>query len=537
MMLVLGILLVIFLFGMSIFVHELGHFLAAKYFGFKIEAFSIGFGKSIWSKTVDGVEYKIGFLPFGGYVKLPQLYANLLEGGPSEYKDLPDVSPWAKIVVALAGGFFNILFAFLLGVIIWIVGIALTPMERDATIGWVAKDSAAAAAGIVPGDVITHVQGKGESKPTPVANYYEFFEETALHKEVAITFLPTNGSSRTVTFPTEKQWEYGINGVWDIRGRSIVRVGDRFPPDSKMEAAGIQPEDEIIKVNGQKLMGWSAFTNIVPENEDTEMTLTVLRGYGDETKELEFKVTPERKWVMNNEGKILVDEDTGEAQSRVYAGMMLHTIGKDYRGPRAHPTPWSQVATAGGKVTRVLKALTTPRTAKQAAGAISGPLGIFAVLYEMKEDIMLALALTLLINVNLAIINLLPFPVLDGGHILFAGYRLIVGREMSPKLLMPLLNVFVILLLMLFVFVTFRDYNRWFGGGSESDPKWKTAKELGIDLSQPVPKPPPAKRPTAATSTSDSQAVNPNPAPVPAEPKTPPLTPPVSPAPAPPSPP
>src|SRR5678810_1337734 len=130
---------VLLLFNLLIFVHELGHFLAARWRGLKIDRFAIWFGKPIWKKKIGGVEYALGTLPFGGYVALPQMATmEAIEGkGESSGQPLPPISPLDKIIVAFAGPLFSFLLACTFAVIVWIVGRPVTDVDKTTTIGWV----------------------------------------------------------------------------------------------------------------------------------------------------------------------------------------------------------------------------------------------------------------------------------------------------------------------------------------------------------------------------------------------------------------
>src|SRR5213593_2374082 len=128
---------VLVLFNILIFVHELGHFLAARWRGLKVDRFAIWFGKPIWKKEINGVEYALGWIPAGGYVSLPQMATmEMIEGKAAEdAKSLPNASPLDKIIVAFAGPLFSFLLAILFAVLVWQVG---KPGNIDApTLGWV----------------------------------------------------------------------------------------------------------------------------------------------------------------------------------------------------------------------------------------------------------------------------------------------------------------------------------------------------------------------------------------------------------------
>ena len=143
---------VILLFNILIIVHELGHFLAAKWCGLKIEKFAIWFGKPLWSKKIDGVDYILGSIPGGGYVALPQMAPmEALEGKiETPREELPPASPWQKIIVAFAGPLFSFGLALLFACIVWVVGKPVAYTESTTIIGMVQPNYPAEKAGIRP---------------------------------------------------------------------------------------------------------------------------------------------------------------------------------------------------------------------------------------------------------------------------------------------------------------------------------------------------------------------------------------------------
>src|SRR6185503_16773371 len=136
---------VLLIFNLLIFVHELGHFLAARWRGLKVDRFAIWFGKPIWKKKINGVEYALGSIPAGGYVSLPQMATmEAIEGkGESSGKPLPPISPLDKIIVAFAGPLFSLLLALAFGVIVWMVGRPVSDDDNSTVVGWVAPDGPA----------------------------------------------------------------------------------------------------------------------------------------------------------------------------------------------------------------------------------------------------------------------------------------------------------------------------------------------------------------------------------------------------------
>src|SRR6184192_4286252 len=153
---------VLALFNLLIVVHEVGHFLAARWRGLYIEKFGIWFGKPLWKKTINGVQYSLGSLPFGGFVALPQLAPmDIIEGKADvDRARLPKISALDKIIVAIAGPLFSLLLALCFAVIVWAVGHPVSEADSTTVIGYVAPDSPARKAGLEPGDKILSVDGK-----------------------------------------------------------------------------------------------------------------------------------------------------------------------------------------------------------------------------------------------------------------------------------------------------------------------------------------------------------------------------------------
>src|SRR5947207_2232383 len=157
---------VLLLFNLLIFVHELGHFLAARWRGLKIERFAIWFGKPLWKKKINGVEYVLGTIPAGGYVSLPHMVTmETIEcKADNSGQPLPPISALDKIIVAFAGPLFSFLLALAFAIVVMVVGRPVSESEKTTVIGYVMKGGPAEEAGLRPGDRILAVDGKPVSK-------------------------------------------------------------------------------------------------------------------------------------------------------------------------------------------------------------------------------------------------------------------------------------------------------------------------------------------------------------------------------------
>ena len=158
---VLVVIEALFALNLLIFVHELGHFLAARWRGMKVERFAIWFGKPIWSKKIGGVEYALGWIPAGGYVSLPQMATMEAIEGKTENSatQLPSAPPLDKIIVAIAGPLFSFLLAVVFALIVWQVGRPVPQGGDKPVLGWVVPEGPAWKAGLRPGDTIVAIDG------------------------------------------------------------------------------------------------------------------------------------------------------------------------------------------------------------------------------------------------------------------------------------------------------------------------------------------------------------------------------------------
>lgn len=453
------VLAMIFLFGITIFVHEFGHFIVARKCGLVVETFSIGMGPALWKKEIGGITYKIGAFPIGGYVSLPQLDPEGMEtmqgDNENDREKLPDISPWKKIAVAVAGPLFNIILGLILGIIIYFLPTKIAD-EAGVFIAKVDKESAAYSEGLRDGDQIKAVNG------TPVNNWYEAKVEAMLKmKENHLTdltvFSPDEGKRvLTIKVNDPKTEPDLIKGATPAQPCKIEKV----QPNSPAERAGIKANDIILGINGTTITKVEDFIDIVKENEGNELPIKLLR----DGKTITLQVTPEK---MDSVPRIGIIFNQSIALPWTLDG-----------------NPIKQVTSDASSIFRFLKALTTPSEAKQAAEGAGGPVSIFKLLYHsIMMGAIFALGLTRFININLAIFNLLPIPVLDGGHICFSLWEGITRRKVPAKVVSILVQIFAVILILLMGLLTFRDvggmrlFNR---GEKEKTEQVEPAKEKEI---------------------------------------------------------
>lgn len=444
-------LIVLLLFGVVIFAHELGHFLAARWFGMVVESFSLGFGPAIWKKKLRGTIYKIGIFPIGGYVELPQMdptggaysaakpsSAKTAGEAPAEKPApprpaLPPVAPWKKIVVSLSGAGGNFVLAVIIAWIVFFVGKPSTPGERSAVIGFVETNSAAYLQGLRPGDEILAVNG------VAVRNWSEVIQECARFEEVAFTIRMPE-SPKLITVPTEKN-ALGFRVVEGLREVSLCKVLSVEAGGSAAQS-GVRPEDVIKKFNDVPVLSVEHLIALVSARAGLPTALEVERG----AQKLLLTVTP------------LWDEKLARAR----IGIRFDPMAVDY-DQIVHIPPGVQLKNHATLILRAVRSLLTPREARSTAEGLGGPpMIIYMIMDAVRKGLMIALCFLCFLNVDLAIINLLPIPVLDGGHILFALWELLTRRAVPPRLVVWLHQFFFALLIAAIVLLSGRDFQRLF---------------------------------------------------------------------------
>lgn len=447
------VLVLIALFGLAVFVHEFGHFMAARWCGLVVEVFSLGFGPAIWKKKVNGTTYKIGWIPVGGYVALPQLDPSgmsAIQGGTTDEKktdtaseeaeekpvDYPPIALWKKIVVSVAGPLGNVVLAVVLA---WIIFFSPTEKEIEkgsTVVGYVFTNSPAYKLGMRPGDTITAVNGR------LVASWAEYMTEchlAAASDMVTLTFLSQSGE-HTMSLATERVKDSSLKIVPGVERFTLCVIAD-VHQDSPAGIAGLQPGDIVNLFNGSPVFSDDHFRALVAANPLKELNLTVERS----GKPVEIKVTP----LYNHTrvpGRALIGTDLSPD---------LKAGGVPWM---EHKEPWDQLKGDAKAIRRILSALGSREQAGQAAGALGGPVLIFLTLWTaIKTSLLNAVGFIRFLCVNLAILNLLPLPVLDGGHIVFALWEMVTRRKPHPKVVGIMVNTFACLLIAAFLFLTFRD--------------------------------------------------------------------------------
>lgn len=456
------IILVILFFNLMIFVHELGHFLAGKWRGAYIDRFQIWFGKPIWQKEIGGVKWGLGWIPAGGFVSLPQMEdMEKIEGSAEVPEGLKPLKALDKIIIAAAGPLFSLLLAYVFAVIVWGVGKPATA-EINTTIGYIMPGSPAAEAGLLPGDKITAIDGQAVTKW--MGNMEGVTELVAMSEHEKITFdivrTAADGTEQKMTIlsgykvPETSFWQRSAMRKVGIMPAAPATIG-KVIANSPAAKAGLQPGQTIVALNGSRIFTPYALTKLSEKGQ--EMTLT-LQSRDGTISEVNICPTVPANW----QGK--------EGAAPILGVSWAGTV-KDIE--LEHPSPQAQVNQSLKWMGDTLDKLFAPGS-NIGVQHLSGPVGIGSYIYKMMDagngmGWRLVLWFAVVLNVNLAVLNMLPLPVVDGGHVVLGFVEMIRRKPINSKILDSIFMGFIMLLMGFFVFVTLMDIGDLFGGEKEPE--------------------------------------------------------------------
>jgi regulator of sigma E protease len=442
---------VVLIFNLIIGVHELGHFLAARWRGLKIERFAIWFGKPIWKKKINGVEYALGTIPFGGYVSLPQMATmEAIEGKTDEkVEQLPPVSSLDKIIVAFAGPLFSFMLALSFAAIVWQVGKPTTEADNTTQIGWVDPDGPAGRAGLRAGDTVIEVDGYPVHHFSPTsADSVKWRIVTSTGTNIAIKFLRDGKENLAYVVPTNVPTKWyerkSLRQVFMNYAEKTV-VGD-LASNSPADAAGLKSGDEIIALDGQTI--YSPLAVYAAEDASTNrpevpVAFTIKRGDQQFDKPI-LAVKP-----------VQPTNATPSFGITAWQGDTNVTL--------VHPNPWDQVQASAGQIFSTFSALFARKGdigVQQLGGAVM-ILRVYSNLFDDEDGWRRVLWFSVILNVNLALLNLLPLPVLDGGHIMLSLIEAVRRRPVSGRLLERIQTGFAALLITFMIYIAFFDAGDW----------------------------------------------------------------------------
>jgi len=418
--------------GIMVLVHEWGHFIVAKSFGVRVETFSIGFGTRLWGFKRGDTDYRISALPLGGYVKMAG--DNPLEerkGDPDEFLSKPR---WQRVLIALAGPAMNILLSIVLVAGIYMRGSKQPAfLDRPMVLVGVLQDSAAQKAGLMPGDRIVSVNGV--KNPTWDRAQLELMSTLPGH--MLSVAVDRNGQQLSLSVPAAPSVEEVFGYPQDHLVVSAVS------PGTPAERSGLMAGDVILQVNGISLANGAEFPPIVDKSQSQPLDLKVQRG--DRT--LDVQLTPQQVGTANGVSHwqigVLRTGDLVDRRLSVGASI-VESVGMNVL--MARQISYVVVELFRGNIS--LKQL-------------EGPLGIARESGRAaKQGMAELISLMAMIGVNLAVLNLLPIPPLDGGHILMLFIEGTIRRDLSVRVKERFVTVSMVFLLLVFAIVMYNDVQR-----------------------------------------------------------------------------
>jgi len=420
--------------GLSILIvlHELGHFLAARAFGIKVEKFYLFFdawGVKLFKFNYKGCEYGIGWLPLGGYVKIAGMIdesmdTEQLKGEPQpwEFRSKP---AWQRLIVMLGGIIVNVI----LGIFIfWMLTFRFgeTYIDNERMVNGVVPGVIGKELGLEAGDRIMEINGK------KVVRFSDVLGSEVLMGNANLT-VERNGRNENIHVPADflnKVADYSRNEFVTERVLAMSIAG--VEPGSVAESAGLMAGDSIVRIGDVPIRFWDELRGAMVEYAGEEVALGLIRG-GQDTS---LMVPIPEEWVLG----FYVNRDMTIPHVTVKYGF-LESL------PIGAAKAWGTVADNAKGIGKIFKGDV------RADKALSGPIGI-AQLFGDQIDWIRFWTLVGLLSMVLALMNLLPIPVLDGGHVVFLLIEMIQGKPLSDKFLetAQMIGFFILVALMIFVF-------------------------------------------------------------------------------------
>lgn len=414
--------------GVLVIVHEWGHFQMARWCGVRVETFSIGFGPQLYATERGGTVYRVAAIPLGGYVKMAG------DEPDSEERNAPDAfysQPlYKRAAIVLAGPVMNLILAFALAPLIYLVGVPEPVyLDEPATIGWVTE--AAPATVFEPGDRILAIDGR------PIQTWRDLQAQLALASGEAHVLIDRGGVQVEQTLTIDKT---GAMAGWFLP--PMPPVIEQVIGGSAAEAAGLQPGDLLVSIGGQSISHWMQISQLLAEIGEQPVPITIQR----DGQQIELTITPRK----GDDGRVLLGIARRE-ESRVHRYPAAEAVGRGF----------GRVAELTGLTFQVLERLFTGRLGLEALG---GPLMIAQGAGDAaRQGAGALLTFMIFISIQLGILNLLPIPVLDGGHLLLMAIEAGIRRPLPEKLVVAVQYTGFAFLLGLILYVTRNDIMRMWG--------------------------------------------------------------------------
>lgn len=439
---IIGMILVL---GVLILVHEWGHYIAARFFGVRVDVFSIGFGPRLFGIKRGATDWRVSALPLGGYVRMAGQDITDIDSGDQKPTGAPDElmskKRWQRAIICFAGPIVNLIFPiFLLTGYFVLEGEPLPKYEKDPLVVVdLQKDSPLAQAGVVRGDRIVSVNGIAN----PTWETAQNLVDKAPNGQSYQVVVNHDGVDRTVSVSS-----VGMKAPEMIFGfpPDAPAVVSELDPTLPAKAAGVKPGDTIVSVDGEEVGSWAAFVDAIQSANGKPVSLTVRR----DGQLVNLSVTPQKGKNEFGDTAWMVGIRRAAVKSDVYFRKASVTEAFTLASQRT----WMGTMMVVDVVDRLISGKTSPKELRSivAISAMAGKAveaGSFAVVQLMA-----------ILSVNLGILNLLPIPILDGGQILLLSLEGIRRRDFSMAFKERFIQVGLVFLLALIAYVTYNDVAR-----------------------------------------------------------------------------
>ncbi len=426
---------VAFVLGIMILIHEFGHYAAAKFFGVRVEVFSIGFGKRLIGFTKGDTDYRIAAIPLGGYVKMSgENFMEARSGAPYEFMSHPR---WQRFIIAFAGPFMNIALAVVLLTAVFMVRYEHPVyLDKPAVIGWVLENSPAAKAGFQAGDRIVHIDGI--DNPT----WEDVLPKVVLspNQPLSVT-VDRDGQQlvKTITPQAVGPDQLGSPGWLPDQPNTITEL----EPEMPAAQAGLKVGDNIVALNGQTTRSLPAMIRVLQDNKSNPVEVTAVR----DGHEMKFTLTPKLDKLDNGEARyrIGIKSDPQHVDKLPFGKALSRSIEQNKKNSLL-----------------ILELVKKMVQRKVSMKQVEGPISIARASGDAAKQQGWAPLLLLMsaISLNLGIFNLFPFPILDGGMILMLAVEAVRRRDISLAVKERVYQVAFVLLVLFAALVIFNDISK-----------------------------------------------------------------------------
>ncbi len=425
------------LLGVMILIHELGHFWAARFFDVKVEAFSFGFGPRLFGFKRGETDFRFSAILFGGYVKMAgEQPGDETSNDPRGFMAKPR---WQRLIIAFAGPFMNIILAVGLMTGLFMVRYPKIPTVHSPVVGWVEPNSAAAKAGIKEGDRL--VQLDDISDPT--------WDDIAMHElsnanRPIQTAVMRDGQRVLMAVTPQLDEKNGVGRAgWSEQEEVQINAIEAGMPAAK---AGLMPGDLLVSVNGEPIRSRPKLHEVIKATNGAPLKLVYQRG----GQSHEIEVTP-----------VKPANDTAD-RMRIGVSLEARMVITQLPFPEALKESVKQNAKSAGIIVKLLENIAQRR---MSAKSLEGPVRIAQISGEAaREGATAFIGLMAMVSLNLAVFNLLPIPILDGGVILLLLIEMVLRRDLSLQMKEAMIKVGFVFLMALVVFVLYNDITKIIAG-------------------------------------------------------------------------